>query len=263
MATGVLPVFIGKATRLIEYRAASGGSSAKAYSCVMKLGLETETADIWGAVIGTSDAPMPSDERIREAVSGFVGVQVQVPPMYSAIKVNGKKLYEYARAGQELPMDIVKSRKIAIESIEVSSIDRENKEIAIDVVCSKGTYIRTLCSDIGNVFGTFATMTQLRRTMSDGFSLEGSVSVDFLKSLPRATSEAAEIPGLSLIPMDRAVSHLEKVMLTEHEAALFCNGIKVEKYGNAEGLVSVYEGDKFLGVAKYDGNVLKAEKVIR
>jgi tRNA pseudouridine55 synthase len=265
MATGVLPIFIGKATRLIEYATSSGGAQAKAYSATMRLGVQTDTADIWGEEITESSAPMPPDDEIRTVIASFVGEQVQVPPMYSAIKVNGKKLYEYARAGQELPEGLVKTRTVAISRIDIANIDRAKKEISIDVVCSKGTYIRTLCADIGNVFGTFAAMTELRRTMSDGFTLTGSVTADFLKTLPRATPEGGGVSALKLLPMDFAVRHMARVELSERGAALFCNGVKVGMTASSSGgeLRRVYMGDEFLGIAKYDGKVLKAEKVIR
>ena len=156
-ATGVLPVCIGSAARITEYL----DMDFKTYRCTMVLGKITDTQDIWGEVLEERSTEGITEEAIREAFSGFSGFIDQTPPMYSAVRINGRRLYEYARDGQEVK---VKSRRIYIKELEIESIDMDSKEVVFSVECSKGTYIRTICQDVGETLGCGATMTALTRT---------------------------------------------------------------------------------------------------
>lgn len=170
-AEGVLPICLGKGTKVSDMLMFSD----KEYIAGIKLGIATDTQDIWGEVVKSSDKQV-NEEEFREVVNSFVGEITQVPPMYSAIKVNGKKLYEYAREGKEIER---KERKVTIYGIDILSY---GDEIKIKVACSKGTYIRTLINDIGEKLGTYACMNSLVRTKSSVFTLENSVTLDELKA---------------------------------------------------------------------------------
>lgn len=163
-AEGVLPVCLGSATKLCDMLT----DSDKTYETICKLGIETDTQDLSGTVLKTSDTGFVTEEQIRSAIREFIGDYEQVPPMYSALKVNGKKLYEYAREGIEIER---KSRHVTIYSIQIKKTDLECMEITMEVHCSKGTYIRTLCHDLGKKLGCGGCMKQLLRTKAAGFSI--------------------------------------------------------------------------------------------
>ena len=162
MATGILPVFLGNATRAADYH----GATHKEYIATFKLGIETTTEDIWGTVINTQAVDISCDE-VFCAINSFLGKVSQIPPMFSAIKINGQKLYDIARNGGIVER---KSREIEIFEIEVLHLENlDQNEYAIRVLCSKGTYIRTLCADIGKKLGNIATLTSLRRSKSGSY----------------------------------------------------------------------------------------------
>lgn len=183
MATGVLPVCIGKSTRIMEYL----DMDMKRYSCTMALGMQTDTQDIWGTVLDRCPVNV-TEEQVREAFAAFSGVISQKPPMYSALKVNGKKLYEYAREGKTVD---VKTRKIYIGGLEIEDICLEpgNESVSFNVECSKGTYIRTICQDAGEALGCFGTLTRLERTASGIFTKENAVELEDVREMPREEIE--------------------------------------------------------------------------
>lgn len=187
LATGVLPVCIGKATRVCEYLDAD----FKKYRCTMVLGVETDTQDVTGEILRTADTSDIRPEDVYKAFEGFSGWIDQKPPMYSAVRVKGRRLYEYARAGEEVE---VKTRKIFIKSLEIEAIDfahdSNSKKVTFTVECSKGTYIRTICQDAGEALGCGASLESLERLASGRFTVEDAVTLDEL----RAVAEAA---GLS------------------------------------------------------------------
>ena len=173
MATGVLPICLGKATRVAEYM----DMDFKKYRCTMVLGMVTDTQDVTGEVLETYSTEGVTEEAVREAFSGFHGVIDQKPPMYSAVRINGRRLYDYARAGEEVE---VKTRQIYIRDLEIESIDldSEPKRITYTVECSKGTYIRTICQDVGMTLGCGATMEKLDRIQSGSFTIANSYTLD-------------------------------------------------------------------------------------
>jgi len=168
-ATGVLPVCAGKATKLVDYLT----DGTKEYVAVMKLGVTTDTQDGSGKVIEVCAADGVTEEDVRRAALGFVGEIEQIPPMYSAVKVNGKKLYELARKGVEVER---KPRRVTIHSIAVEGFGGD--EVTMRIECSKGTYIRTLCADMGEVLGCGAHMKSLVRTRSGAFKIEDAVTIN-------------------------------------------------------------------------------------
>ena len=168
MATGVLPVFVGRATRAVEFFE----HAEKSYEATLLLGVTTDTQDTTGTTL--ENRPVTVDEAgLREVLARFTGVQQQLPPMYSAVKIGGKKLYELARAGKEIER---KPREITVYSLDLLEFSKDTARLRIH--CSKGTYVRTLCHDIGQALGCGGCMYSLRRTMAAGFTLEESVKLE-------------------------------------------------------------------------------------
>lgn len=213
MATGVLPVCIGKSTRIIEYL----DMDIKKYRCKMILGLETDTQDIWGEVLKRESTDGITESDVRKAFEPFNGVIDQKPPMYSALKVNGKKLYEYAREGIEVE---VKTRKIFIKSLDIEemNLEGEEKTVTFTVECSKGTYIRTICQDAGKALGTCATMCELTRLSSGRFDISESVTIDELREMSKEEIES------KLFPTDYPLNMFGKVTTDEVNSVKFING---------------------------------------
>lgn len=221
-AEGVLPICIGSATKLADYIM----SGRKSYRAEISFGSETTTQDASGEVIKKYDYTF--DEALfAEALKGYIGAIQQLPPMYSAIKVNGKKLYELAREGKEIER---KTRKITIFDIRIVEISPPSRAI-IDVDCSKGTYIRTLCSDIGKTLGWGAYMSGLTRTATGSFKLENAVKLDELKAAA-AENRAEEY----IIPPDNVLSDYKSVLVSEKESKYLYNGGKISvKYLTVNG----------------------------
>ena len=259
MATGVLPVCLGSAARIMEYLDAD----MKVYRCSMRLGYVSDTNDIWGDVSEAGDPAGITDDRIKEAVGRYCGRISQVPPVYSALKVNGRKLYEYARSGQDVD---IKAREIYIENIVTEDISRgEDIEVTFTVTCSKGTYVRSLCRDIGEDLGCGAVMSSLERKASGVFRAEEAVDIEKIRNM-----DPAEIEGL-LVPADRALSHFGKGVIREGRVKAFLNGlsvyakdVEIEKApafskedlpfyadGSYASAYCLY-GPEFLGVAMYE-----------
>ena len=215
MATGVLPVCLGSAARIMEYLDAD----MKVYRCSMRLGYVSDTNDIWGEVSKSGDPAGITDEEINETVSRYCGRISQIPPVYSALKVNGRKLYEYARSGQDVD---VKAREIYIENIVTENVSREaDIEVTFTVTCSKGTYVRSLCRDIGEDLGCGAVMSSLERKASGIFQVEDAVDIEKIRNM-----EPKEIEDL-LIPADNALSHFGKGLVREERVKAFLNGLSV------------------------------------
>ena len=221
MATGVLPVAIGKATRVMDYL----GADMKEYIAEITFGLKSDTDDIWGEVTAVND-PVFEKALLEEALKSFRGVIWQVPPMYAAIKKNGRKLYEYARSGQEVE---VEPRRIYIETLELMSLDEKPGEgpegaqsshpvAVLKIRCSKGTYIRSIARDLGDKLGCGAVMSGLIRTASGAFKLGDAID---LKSESQMEFEDG------IFPIDYALMMFPKVVLNDWEAKLFSTGVKL------------------------------------
>lgn len=268
MATGVLPVCFGKATRIIEYY----DDDFKTYEAEMKLGMVTDTLDITGTVLETKPVDV-SEEDVIQAIDSFRGWITQIPPRYSALKVNGKPLYKYAREGVEVE---IKSRKIYVEDIQPVEVNLGENRILFRVTCSKGTYIRTICDDIGKKLGCGGTMTALRRTQSGCFRVEEA------RTLPEILEMTDEELERCVIPMDETLVHLGRIELKSMESVPFYyNGREIDTgYVNVlaspavpealqegsrlEDKYRVYDPEgKFLGISSLRENTLYPEKVIR
>lgn len=202
MATGLLVVFVGRATRAVEF----AESHEKQYLASMRLGISTDTQDITGNIIKTSEKSTSMSE-LEDVLNEFRGDIQQVPPMYSAIKVQGKKLYELARSGVEIER---KSRRVTIRRLEITG--QFDGDILLDVVCSKGTYIRTLCNDIGERLGTGATLAELRRISAGSFSVSDAYTLEQIQ-------EHAENGDLEscFLPIDSIFSEYPSITISNSQ----------------------------------------------
>ncbi|MBQ1435405.1 MAG: tRNA pseudouridine(55) synthase TruB [Clostridia bacterium] len=220
MATGVLPVCVGKATKASEFIMGFD----KEYIAGLRLGFTSDTQDATGNITKTG-APLPSEEDVRRALLKFTGEQEQTPPMYSAIKIGGQKLYTLARQGVEVER---KRRVITIKYIDMLSADEENGEYTLRIGCSKGTYIRTLCHDIGADLGAGALMASLVRTRTGAFTLERSVTL--------AEVEAGELSG-GQYSLSDVFSGYPAISADEKSEALIRNGVRLsaERFSAREG----------------------------
>ncbi|HJH62417.1 MAG TPA: tRNA pseudouridine(55) synthase TruB [Firmicutes bacterium] len=206
MATGVLPVFVGRATRAVEF--AAGGD--KEYVAGLRLGMVTDTQDVTGTVLDTRPAQV-SSQALEEVLPRFRGEIQQIPPMYSAVKLGGQKLYELARKGRQVERP---PRSVTIHALEV--LGRDGEDYLLRVRCSKGTYVRTLCHDIGAALGCGGCMSSLRRTMAAGYTLDDAVGLEQLLALPD--------PAGRLLPVDSCFAHLPALTLTPAQARRVRNG---------------------------------------
>lgn len=234
-AEGVLPVCVGKATKLSDVIM----DGRKSYRAMLRLGITTTTEDASGEVLETKEVDF-NEDKIREVVASFIGRLEQVPPMYSAVKVNGKKLYELAREGKEIER---KSRTIEVYDIRIRQFLPPDR-VEIDVDCSKGTYIRTLCSDIGKALGCGGHMAELLRTRTGAFSLENAIKLDELKAL--AEQEKAEEV---LLIMEEALEDFPMVKVSEKSQKFLYNGGKIQERFLTEKPAVLTEGEI---VATYD-----------
>ncbi len=247
-ASGVLPMCIGRATKTADMLTAQN----KQYIAEVTLGSATTTLDASGEVTETSEVNVDESD-IQSVVTEFVGNIMQIPPMYSAIKIDGKRLYELARDGVEVER---KPRPVTIEKIEILSIDLENKKFSMKVDCSKGTYIRTLCDDIGRRLGCLAHMSALIRTRSGRFCIDDAYTLDEVEKM-------AENGNMSfLVPIDKVFEELPKLILSSRRARLMCNGVQISAQGIIDGeIYRVYdESGSFLTISEAESGLLKILK---
>jgi len=233
-ATGVLPVALGPATRLLEYMT----DCDKSYRVELTIGYETDTGDATGTITSSMDCVMPAQDIIEQVLASFVGTIEQVPPMYSAIKVQGKKLYELARAGITVER---KARTIRIHKIDLLKMDHNS--ILFDVTCSKGTYIRSLCTDIGAKINCPVVMSFLVRTRVGSFSLDQAFTLE----------EIEENSERAVLPVDNALDYMPKVILSGELARAFKHGqnISISTDDDGQILLRIYDHqDLFIGIGQ-------------
>lgn len=218
MATGVLPVCFGKDTRLIEYY----DHDWKTYEAELELGKVTDTMDITGEVLEECEVINITAEDIESLASRYRGTITQIPPKYSALKVNGRPLYKYAREGQEIDIES-KKREVDIRHFEFISIDISLKKVSFTVTCSKGTYIRSICSEIGNLLGIGATMTKLKRTRNGVFSVKSAYDLENVLEMSEAELDSIILSGES------TVVNLRKLVLRSGSESFYLNGRIIER----------------------------------
>lgn len=243
-ATGVLPILLGKGTKISKYLI----EHDKEYEVVLQLGVKTTTADEEGEIIEEKEVLKESLEqlKIERILKSFIGKIEQMPPKYSAIKVNGRKLYEYARKGQEVE---IKPREVEIYNIEITNIQKEKKQIEFKVSCSKGTYIRTLCEDIAEKMRTVGYMKELKRTKVGDFNIEQAITLGQLQ----------EKENIKIITIEEMFKDKEEIILEDSKIILLLNGVKmnIEK---PKGIYRIYnKQNKFIGLGIVQNKILKID----
>lgn len=256
MATGVLPVMIGGATRFLDYLP----ESDKGYRASFLLGKTTDTLDITGSV--TSEKAVNAGRaEVENVLSEFKGIIKQLPPMYSAVSVNGKRLYDLARQGIEVERQ---EREVEIKKLSLVDFREEANEYTIDVFCTKGTYVRTLIDDIGKKLGCGAVMTALIRTNAMGFKLEDCKTLTQLQELKDGGIGFDDV----LLPLDKALAAYNRVVISHAQTVRFKNGGALDKQRikqqlNNDMLYRVYSPEnEFLGLGKTDNKQLKVQRLL-
>ena len=253
LATGVLPLLIGKGTLCSKYLI----NHDKKYKVTLKLGKKTSTGDEEGEIIEEQNIneQILEQSNIEEVLKKIIGEQEQIPPIYSAIKVKGKKLYEYARNNQEVKIE---PRKITIYEINLLKIDKDNNEIQFKVKCSKGTYIRSLCEDIAKALGAVGYMKELERTEVGDFKLEQSISIDDLISISESDKNKIEE---KIIGIEELFNNLENIELNKRKLQLFLNGVRLT-VDNKPGLYKIYSNNTFIGIGIVKNQLLKRDIIL-
>lgn len=243
-AEGVLPVCIGKSTRLIEYLA-----DDKAYIGTVQLGASTTTYDTEGEIIKTSDKKL-SREDIESALNYFRGEIEQIPPIYSAIKVNGKKLYQYARNGEEVKIE---PRKVNIQKLELINFDSEKMQAELLIECSKGTYIRSIANDLGEKLGTYGHLIKLTRIKAGKFFIENSVKLDNIQTVEQVSAKM-------IYPLEYL--DYPKYELSESEYEKVSHGMSFSSLSDInDGVIILVKENKLIATAELDKGIIKPNKV--
>ena len=245
LATGVLPILVGKGTQCSKYLI----NHDKTYVVTLQLGKKTDTGDEEGNVIQEEkvDISWKDKQALEKVFQSFVGKQKQMPPIYSAIKVKGKKLYEYARKGEQVEIPV---RQIEIYQIKIIQIEELKKQIIFQVYCSKGTYIRSLCEDIAKKLGTVGYMQELQRIQVGDFKIEQAI-----------TLEQLEKDDIEYLSVEKLFENKEIVSLDKRKLHLFLNGVKLE-IGKPDGVYRIYCEQKFIGLGVISQGLLKREIVL-
>lgn len=253
MAEGVLPILIGKGTLVSKYLI----NHNKKYIVKLQLGIKTDTADSEGKIIEEQkvNIELLNKENIVEVLKSFIGKQKQIPPIYSAIKVNGKKLYEYARKGQEVEL---KPREIEIYNISLIDYLVESKQIEFEVFCGKGTYIRSLCEDIANKFETVGFMKELKRVKVGDFDIKDSITISELEK----NMDNIDFINERIISIEELFKKNNSIILNDNKLVHFLNGVKLtQKYDN--GIYRIYNENKvFIGIGVVEKELLKRDIVL-
>ena len=235
LASGLLPICLGEATKFSHYLL----NSTKRYQTTIYLGHSTTTGDTEGEVLLEKAVPVLSEEKIQQVLADFTGDLQQVPPMYSALKKDGRPLYELARQGIEIERE---ARPMTIDAIELLSFS--GNSLTLDITCSKGTYIRVLGEDIAQALGTYGHLTYLHRIKTGHFDLIPSYTIEYLESLSELEREAL------LLPVFAPVDHFLKIQAPEGRAEYFSRGMESNIEHEAAAEVLVFEGEKCLGLAE-------------
>lgn len=245
MATGVLPLLIGKGTLCSKYLI----NHDKIYEVQLTLGKKTDTADIEGTIMKEKKVPKEifQEPKIENVLKTFLGKQEQIPPIYSAIKVKGKKLYEYARKGQTVP---VQPRQIEIYEIKLLETHKEEKQIEFQVHCSKGTYIRSLCEDIAKRLGTIGYMSALNRIQVGEFSIEQAITIEELQE-----------QEVSYITMEKLFKNKSRIEIIEKRLQPFLNGVKLTMK-EPDGVYRIYCNGQFIGMGVVEKEFLKRDIIL-
>lgn len=252
-ATGVLPILIGKGTELSQFLI----NHDKKYVATIQLGVKTDSGDIEGNVIEEKEVDLSilNNDNVEKILKELIGKQKQVPPIYSAIKVNGKKLYEYARKGKTVD---IPAREIEIYDLKLLNIDECNKQIVYEIYCSKGTYVRTVCEKIAEKLGNVGYMKELKRTMVGDFKIENSITIQELQN----NFDNKEFIENNMISIEKFFENEKLVVLNEKQLTLFLNGVMIGKDYNGS-IIRVYnENNVFIGIGECISGKLKRKIIL-
>ena len=255
MAKGVLPILIGKGTLCSKYLI----NHDKIYETTIQLGKKSDTADGEGKIIEEKEVKEDNlkEEKIKSVLKKFIGKQEQIPPMYSAIKINGKKLYEYARKGEKVE---IKPRNIEIYSLDLLNIDEKEQQITLKVSCSKGTYIRSLCEDISKSLDTVGYMLNLNRLKVDRFDISKSITMQEIEN----SDNSYEFINKNLITIEELFKESDEIVLDSRKLSLFLNGVKLTS-NKKDGVYRIYvntdANKKFIGLGIISNGILKRDVI--
>ena len=252
MAKGVLPILIGKATKCSAYLI----NHNKTYKVELQLGIQTDTADSEGKIVRKEEVQekLLNKQHVINTLEMMLGKQDQTTPIYSAIKIEGKKLYEYARKGQKIE---IPPRKIEIYNIELNNIDEIKKSIKFTVSCSKGTYIRSLCEDIAKKLGTVGFMSDLTRLKVGEFSIQKSISLEKILNSENPKEELEK----NIITIEELFNKKDSIELSSKELTLFINGVKLQK-NKEDDIYKIYNNTNFIGIGIIKDKMLKREIIL-
>lgn len=252
IATGVLPLLIGKGTLCSQYLM----KHDKVYDVTLALGIKTDTADGEGAILEKRKVTQEifKKEKIEQVLTSFLGKQKQIPPMYSAIKVKGKKLYEYARKGQTIK---VEPRSIEIYQIKLIGLDPKQKQIQFQVACSKGTYIRSLCEDIAEKLDTIGYMFALNRVQVGDFKIKDAIAIEELEK----NIENKEFIKQHFITLEKLFQEKQSINLDNKKLQLFLNGVRLTEK-QEDGNYRIYHNETFIGIGIIENQLLKRKIII-
>lgn len=251
LAEGVLPILIGKGTLCSKYLI----NHDKKYFVKLQLGIKTETADKEGKIVETQnvDKNILNKENVINILNSFIGKQEQIPPIYSAIKVNGKKLYEYARNGKNVE---IKPRVIEIYDIKLQDIDKEKNQINFIVHCGKGTYIRSLCEDIATKLGTIGYMEYLQRTEVGKFKIKNSIKIEQLENDKKILEK-------NIIPIEKIFENKKIIKLSDKQLKMFLNGVKIfQEFPDDIYRIYNNNNNKFIGTGIVNEKKLKRDIIL-
>ena len=251
-ATGVLPILIGKGTELSQFLI----NHDKKYVATVQLGVKTDSGDVEGNVVEEKAVDLDSlnEANVQMVLNSLIGKQKQVPPMYSAVKINGKKLYEYARSGKIVD---IPAREIEIYDLKLVSIDKENKLLVYEIYCSKGTYVRTVCEKIAEQLGTVGFMKDLKRTMVGNFKIENAITVEELSE----NVDNKDFLDKNVITIEKFFYNNKSEILDSKKMKLFLNGVILD--AKIDGLIRIYDEDqKFIGIGESINGKLKRKIIV-
>lgn len=250
-ATGILPVLIGSGTKLSKYLI----NHDKIYIATLQLGVKTDTADSTGKVLQKQDIEKLEKKQIEQVLQSMIGKQEQVPPMYSAIKVNGKKLYEYARNNQKVE---VMPRQIEIYDMQLKEYQQDKNEIVFKVACSKGTYIRTVCEEIAQRLHTIGNMKELERVKVGNFHIKDAVKIEEVKE----NGKTQQWLETHILTMEKLLKNNPNLKLDDFKLRLFLNGV-VLKVNAPDGILKIYDQRNiFIGTGTIVSNQLKRDIIV-
>lgn len=249
LATGVLPVLLGNYTKLSKYLI----EHDKVYRAKIQFGEKRDTGDLEGKVMETSSQRVESASKIEDVLKSMIGKQMQVPPMYSAIKVNGKKLYEYARAGEKVD---IPAREIEIYQLNLVDFNEKMQILEIEIKCSKGTYIRTLCEDISEKLGTVGFMLELVRTQVEKFKIEEALTLEEIEEKKNKLEKY-------LRKIEDIFQEFPRIDLPVEKQNLFFNGVKLRGFESySEAVYNIYINHSYIGLGMIEKGTLKRDIIL-